>query len=242
MALTIALLSAFVAALVAVAAGQGCPTTHTGCYTSSTPQSLFCCPTPATSCSGSGAIECVTTGTSNVVEGAPFVPGGTPPPSGPTVIRRIFYSRNSKIPSARHTPEPFFVFQPPLDPQFGTPGDIDNFNDDLLDKPSTDPSAQKIGNLVGWCSLTQVPSADPEVISTTAVYGCNVIYKFEGNNLITAVGYAEELPTDTSLVELAAVTGGYGDYFGATGQVYEFHDASGGFYNATIILPYQGYV
>jgi hypothetical protein len=38
MAPTIALLSALVAALVAVAAGQGCPTTHTGCYTSSTPQ------------------------------------------------------------------------------------------------------------------------------------------------------------------------------------------------------------
>jgi hypothetical protein len=82
----------------------------------------------------------------------------------------------------------------------------------------------------------------PSSCSLQAVYGCNVIYKFEGNNLITAVGYAEELPTDTSLVELAAVTGGYGDYFGATGQVYEFHDATGGFYNATIILPYQGYV
>lgn len=48
---------------------------------------------------------------------------------------------------------------------FGTPGDIDNFNDDLLDKPSTDPTAKKIGTLVGWCSLTSVPSNEPDVIS-----------------------------------------------------------------------------
>ncbi|GAQ83100.1 hypothetical protein KFL_001350240 [Klebsormidium nitens] len=231
-----AVLAASLLALVA-AQGPGCPTGFTGCYTSpaSGAQTLFCCPSPATSCSGSGDVSCVTTGTSDEVAGAAYIPA---PSMGPKIISTVFYSKNSKIPSARHTPEPFFVFQPPLNPIFGTPGDIDNFNDDLLDKPSTDPTAKKIGTLVGWCSLTSVPSADPEVISESAVYGCNIIYKFEGDNLLTAVGFAEEFEGDVSLTELAAITGGYGEYFGATGQVREFHDATGGTYQATIVLPY----
>ncbi|GAQ82932.1 hypothetical protein KFL_001290230 [Klebsormidium nitens] len=74
----VALFAAAVAALVALAAAQSCPSADfTGCYTST--GTFFCCPTPATSCSGLSTPDCVATGTSNVVAGAGVVPGAPTP-------------------------------------------------------------------------------------------------------------------------------------------------------------------